>query len=141
MTERVASSVAARRMAISVLAGFAALSLLLAVLGVYGVMSYTTGQRTRELGIRLALGAEPQAVVRMVLRGGLLLTGAGGIVGALAFLGFGRVLGALLYGIAPNDPLTLGLSVVVLAAATMVACYVPARRAARVDPVTALREE
>jgi putative ABC transport system permease protein len=141
MTERVASSLAARRLAVTILAGFAALSLLLAVLGIYGVMSYTTGQRTRELGIRVALGAEPGAVVRMVLRGGLVLAGVGLVAGAIVFLGLRRALRALLYGIGPNEPVTLALSVAALIAATLVACYVPARRAARVDPVSALREE
>jgi predicted permease len=141
MTERVAASLAARRMAITVLAGFGALSLLLAVLGIYGVISYTTGQRTRELGIRVALGAEPKAVVRMVLRGGFVLAGTGVVIGAVVFLGLGRMLRALLYGVAPNDPVTLALSVTALSVATAVACYLPARRAARVDPVAALREE
>jgi predicted permease len=141
MTERVAASLAARRMAITVLSGFAALSLLLAVLGIYGVMSYTTGQRTRELGIRVALGADPRALTRMVLAGGLVLAGVGAVVGAVAFLGFGRVLRALLYGIAPTDPATLLLSIGALAGAAAVACYLPARRASRVDPVTALRAE
>jgi predicted permease len=141
MTERVAASLAARRMAITVLAGFAGLSLLLAVLGIYGVMSYTTGQRTRELGIRVALGADPRAVTRMVLGGGLVLAGVGAAVGAAAFLGFGRVLRALLYGIAPTDPATLLLSVAALSVAASAACYLPARRASRVDPVTALRAD
>ena len=141
MTQRIDESVAARRLAITVLAGFAALSLLLAVLGIYGVMSYTTSQRTKELGIRVALGADPGAVVRMVLVGGLTLTGLGVVAGAVAFLGLGGVLRALLYGIPPHEPATIVLSAVALAGAALVACYVPARRAARVDPVTALREE
>jgi putative ABC transport system permease protein len=141
MQQRVADSVAARRLAITVLTGFAGLSLLLAVLGIYGVMSYTTSQRTKELGIRVALGADPRAVVRMVLRGGMLLAGIGVLVGASVFLGIGGALRALLHGVAPNDPTTLALSVATLSAAAAIACYVPARRAARVDPVRALREE
>jgi predicted permease len=141
MEQRVADSVAARRLAVGVLAGFAALSLLLAVLGIYGVMSYTTSQRTKELGIRLALGAEPRAVVRMVLLGGLGLAGIGVLVGAVAFVGVGGALRALLYGVAPQDTATIALSVSALIGAALAACYLPARRAARVDPVTALREE
>ncbi|MFN2564137.1 MAG: ADOP family duplicated permease [Gemmatimonadaceae bacterium] len=141
MDQRVSESVAARRLAITVLAGFAGLSLLLAVLGIYGVMSYTTSQRTKELGIRVALGADPSAVVRMVLRGGLVLASVGVVAGAVAFLGLGGALRALLYGVAPQDPATMLLCVGALTGAALVACYVPARRAARVDPVTALREE
>ncbi|MDQ3996013.1 MAG: ABC transporter permease, partial [Gemmatimonadota bacterium] len=107
MEQRISESVTARRLAITVLAGFAGLSLLLAVLGIYGVMSYTTGQRTKELGIRVALGADPRAVVRMVLVGGLALAGVGVALGTIAFVGLGGALRALLYGVAPNDPATL----------------------------------
>jgi putative ABC transport system permease protein len=141
MEQRISDSVAARRLAISVLAGFAGLSFLLAVLGVYGVMSYTTSQRTKELGIRVALGAEPRAVVRMVLGGGVTIAAIGAAVGAAAFLGLGGALRALLYGVAPQDPVTMVLCVAALIGAALIACYFPARRAARVDPVTALREE
>jgi putative ABC transport system permease protein len=141
MEQRVSESVAGRRLAMTVLAGFAGLSLLLAVLGIYGVMSYTTSQRTKELGIRIALGADPRAVVRMVLVGGLTLAVVGVAIGAVAFLGLGRALRALLYGIAPQDPATVVVSVAALTGAALIACYLPARRAARVDPVTALREE
>ena len=141
MGQRISDSVAARRLAITVLAGFAGLSLLLAVLGVYGVMSYTTSQRTKELGIRVALGADPRDIVRMVLVGGIALTGIGVLMGAAAFLGLGGVLRELLYGVAPHDPVTMALCIAVLIGAALTACYLPARRAARVDPVTALREE
>jgi putative ABC transport system permease protein len=141
MEQRISESVAARRLAITVLAGFAGLSLLLAVLGIYGVVSYTTSQRTKELGIRLALGADPRAVVRMVLVGGIALAGIGVLLGAVAFLGLGRALRALLYGVAPQDPATIVLCGAAMIGAALIACYLPARRAARVDPVTALREE
>jgi predicted permease len=141
MKERVAESVAARRLAITVLAGFAGLSLLLALLGIYGVMSYTTSQRTKELGIRMALGADPGAVVRIALVGGLGLVTVGVIAGVAAFLGLGGALRALLYGVAPHDAVTVLSCVAALTGVAIVACYVPARRAARVDPVTALRDE
>jgi ABC-type antimicrobial peptide transport system permease subunit len=111
------------------------------VLGIYGVMSYTTGQRTKELGIRVALGADPRAVVRMVLVGGLALAGGGVVLGTIAFLGLGGVLRALLYGVASQDPATILLCVAALIGASLVACYLPARRAARVDPTEALRAE
>jgi ABC-type antimicrobial peptide transport system permease subunit len=141
MEQQISDSIAARRLAITVLAGFSGLSLLLAVLGVYGVMSYTTSQRTKELGIRVALGADPRDIVRMVLVGGIALTGIGVLMGAAAFLGLGGAIRALLYGVAPQDPVTMVLCIAALIGAALTACYLPARRAARVDPVTALREE
>jgi predicted permease len=141
MTERVASSLGARRLAVGVLGGFAALALVLALLGTYGVLSYGTSQRTRELGIRLALGAQPGAVVGMVLRGGLLLAGVGLALGVVAYLGLGRLLQSVVYGVSPRDPVTLALGVAVLLGAALVACWIPARRAARVDAIVALRAE
>jgi ABC-type antimicrobial peptide transport system permease subunit len=124
-----------------VLAGFAALSLALSVLGIYGVISYSTAQRTQEIGIRMALGANPRDVTRMVLRGAMTLAAIGVAVGAVLFLGVGRIVASLLYGIGPRDPLTIAGGVVLLAAVALVASYIPARRAARVDPLVALRTE
>ena len=141
MPERISASLTPRRLAMYVLLGFAALSLSLAVLGIYGVISYSTAQRTQEIGIRMALGAEPRAVTRMVLRSALTLAGIGVAAGALLFLGAGRLLASVLYGIGPRDPLTLAGGIVLLAAVTLVASYLPARRAARVDPLVALRGE
>jgi len=141
MEERVTRSLGARRLAATVLSGFTALSLLLALLGVYGVLSYSTTQRTHEIGIRMALGAKPGDVVAMVLRSGVMLAGAGLAIGTLAFVSLGRVLSSLLYGISPRDPATLTGSIVLLAAVALLASYLPARRAARVDPVEALRAE
>jgi putative ABC transport system permease protein len=141
MQERVDDSLGARRLAMLVLLGFSILALLLALLGVYGVLSYSTSRRIHELGIRLALGAAPSDVVRMVLGGGLLLTGAGLLVGLAGFLALARLLSSILYGVGPRDPLTIAVGVSVLAAGAAVAAWVPARRAARVDPVEALREE
>jgi putative ABC transport system permease protein len=141
MPERISASLTPRRLAMYVLLGFAALSLILAVLGIYGVISYSTAQRTQEIGIRMALGAEPRDVTRMVLRGALTLAAIGVVSGAVLFLGVGRVLASLLYGIGPRDPLTIAIGVIVLGGVALLASYVPARRAARVDPIVALRAE
>ncbi|HET7563535.1 MAG TPA: FtsX-like permease family protein, partial [Gemmatimonadaceae bacterium] len=141
MQERVDHSLGARRLAMSVLAGFAALSLVLAVLGLYGVLSYGVSQRRHEIGIRLALGAETGDVVRLVVRNGLLLVVLGLAIGSAVFLGLGQLMTALLYGVGTHDPLTLVAGIVLLGLTALVACWVPARRAARVDPVDALRVE
>jgi predicted permease len=134
-------SLGTRRIAMTVLSGFAALSLLLALLGVYGVLSYATAERTREIGIRMALGAEPRDVVRMVLRSGVLLAVLGLAIGAALFLVAGRVMRGLLYGVGPDDPVTLVAAAGVLTVAAVVACWIPARRAARLSPVVALKNE
>ena len=141
MPERIGASLTPRRLAMYVLLGFAALSLSLSVLGIYGVISYSTAQRTQEIGIRMALGANPRDVTRMVLRDAMLLAAVGVVAGGLLFLGAGRVLASVLYGIGPRDPLTIAAGVVVLAGVALVASYVPARRAARIDPLVALRGE
>jgi predicted permease len=141
MQARVESSVGARRLATIVMSGFALLSFALAVLGVYGVISYGTAQRTREIGIRMALGARPNAVSRMVLGSGVAVAAVGIVVGLLLFVAAGKVLEAVLFGVGARDPVTMigGATVVALAAA--IASYLPARRAARVDPLKALRAE
>jgi predicted permease len=141
MPERIKGSLAPRRLAMAVLAGFAALSLVLALLGIYGVISYSTAQRTQEIGIRVALGARPQDVTRMILRSGLALALIGLAAGTLLFMGASRVVGSLLYGISARDPLTIVGGIIVLSGIAMVASYVPARRASRVDPLVALRAE
>jgi putative ABC transport system permease protein len=120
---------------------FAAVALLLAIAGVYGVMAYTVSQRLPELGVRVALGASPENIMRLVLGQGARLAVAGLAVGiALAFLG-GRLLQGLLFGVTPRDPIILGLVVAGVALATIAACYIPGRRAVRVDPMVALRAE
>jgi predicted permease len=141
MQDRLDQSLGARRLAMVVLSGFAALALLLALLGVYGVLSYSTSRRTHELGIRMALGAVPGDVIRMVLGNGLALAAAGIAAGLAGFLAMARLLSALLYGVTPHDPATIAAGVLLLALSAVVAAYLPARRAARVDPVRALREE
>ena len=142
MPARVERSLGARRLAVTVLGGFAGLALLLAMLGTYGVLNYSTSQRTRELGIRMALGAEPGNVVGMVLRSGLTLAAIGLAVGVVVYVAVGdRLLSALLYGVGARDPLTLIGGVALLAAAAGLACWIPARRAASVDPAVTLRVE
>ena len=120
---------------------FAAVALLLAIIGVYGVKSYVVSRRTREIGIRMALGATRSSVLWLVLREGLTLTLAGIGVGLLLAWGVARALSGLLYEVSALDPLVFAVAPVVLAASAMVASYVPALRATRVVPLTALRTE
>ena len=142
MSERIQQSLGARRLAVTVLGGFAGLALVLALLGTYGVLSYSTSQRTRELGIRMALGARPGDVVSMVLRNGLTLAAAGLLLGVVTYLGIGgRVLSALLYGVSPRDPATLALGITLLTGAAVIACWIPAHRASTVDPAVTLRAD
>lgn len=137
----VRESVGARRFGAVVLAGFAALALVLALLGIYGVVSYVVAQRRKELGVRVALGASGGDLARLVLAGGARLALFGVAGGTLGVLALGRVLGAVLYGVGPRDPALLAAGGAVLGAAAVGACYLPARRAAAVDPSTALRGE
>jgi ABC-type antimicrobial peptide transport system permease subunit len=120
---------------------FGLLSLLLAVGGVFGFLSYVVSQRTRELGLRVALGARQGDVVRLVLRQTLVLAGAGAACGVLAAAGLTRLLEGQLHGVEPIDPLSFGAVVLGLLGVSLVASWVPARRAARVDPMATLRAE
>jgi putative ABC transport system permease protein len=118
---------------------FAVLALVLAAVGLYGVTAYAVAQRTRELGIRLALGAQPSDVLRIVLGQGARLVSIGLAIGTLASLALTRLMTTLLFGIGTRDPITFGGVGVLLAIVSLLACYIPARRAMRVDPVVALR--
>jgi ABC-type antimicrobial peptide transport system permease subunit len=139
MNDRIGDSIGTKRLARNVLTGFAALALILALLGLYAVMSYVVNQRTREIGIRVALGAQQRQVALMVLRDGAMLAGLGLVVGTAAFLSLGSVARSLVYGIGVFDPLTIAVAVLLLGAITVIACWIPGRRAVRVDPVVTLR--
>jgi len=136
-----AESIAPRRFLVLLLGSFAGLAVVVAAVGVYGVMAYVVGQRTREIGVRLALGARPQEVLRQVVRDGLVVVGAGLVVGALGAFMLSRLIRGLLFDVSPTDPVTYAAVLLALVSVAAVACYVPARRAARIDPTEALRHE
>ncbi len=141
MNDLVAQSLAPTRFVAFLLMAFAGLALMLAAVGVYGVMAYATAQRTREIGIRMALGARGADVLGLMIRRGLTLVGVGLGLGLVASLGLGRGLGSLLYGVSPSDPATLAAVSALLAGVALAACYLPARRAAKVNPVETLKSE
>jgi ABC-type antimicrobial peptide transport system permease subunit len=125
----------------TLLAAFAAIAVTLAAIGVYGVLAYLVSQRTQEIGLRLAIGAAPGDVVRLILREGVMLASIGLAAGVAGALAAGRALTTMLFGVTATDPITFGVVSLALAAAAAVASYLPARRAARVDPMQALRAE
>jgi putative ABC transport system permease protein len=141
MDDLVSASLAQRRFAMQVVGVFGVLALLLAGIGIYGVMAYSVTQRTREIGIRLALGASTASIFRWLLKQGLRLTLIGAGVGLVAALSLTRLLRGLLFGIAPTDVITYGGLTLLLAGVALLACYIPARRATKVDPLIALRSE
>ena len=141
MDARVEESGARRRFAMTLLTLFAALALGLAAIGTYGVLTYLVSQGTREIGIRMALGASPHRVAGMVVRNGMVTAGAGIAVGLAAAVALTRLMRSLLYGVEATDPVTFGAITGLLAAIALVATCVPARRAARVDPLISLRGE
>ena len=134
-------STARQRFSMLLLVLFGGLALTLAAIGVYGVMAYGVSQRTRELGIRLALGARPGSVRLLVLGQGLVMTALGVGIGLAGALALGRLLTSLLYGVSPADPRVLLVAAAVLATVSLLASLVPAIRATRVDPIDALRSE
>lgn len=141
MEELLSDSIAARRFTMLLLGGFSALALTLAMMGVYGVVSYTVSQRTPEIGIRIALGARGRDVLRLILAQGLKPVVIGSVIGLMASLALSRALSSLLYGVTATDPATFAIVVLLLSLAALIACYLPARRAMNVDPLLALRAE
>jgi putative ABC transport system permease protein len=134
-------SVMQRRFIMSLLTIFSSVALVLSALGIYGVLAYSVAQRTREIGVRMALGARESTVATMVVREALGVVAAGLVIGSAGALALTRVLAGLLYDVSPTDPATFAGVVVVLGAVAVTASYLPARRAASVDPIVALRQD
>ncbi len=141
MQEIVARSIAKQRLVMILLSVFSALALVLSTVGIYGVISYLAGQRTHEIGIRMALGASSRDVLRLVLGEGMRITLVGVGVGIAAALGLTRLITKMIYGVGVTDPLTFAGVAALLTGVALLACYIPARRAMRVDPMIALRYE
>jgi ABC-type antimicrobial peptide transport system permease subunit len=141
MNEVIAGTLADRRFSMILLEAFAVVALLLASLGLYGVISYLVGQRTHELGIRLALGAQRRDVLRLVLGHGMKMALGGVALGLIAALGLTRLLSKMIYGVSATDPVTFAIITLLLTMVALLACFVPARRATKVDPLVALRYE
>ncbi len=141
MATRLEDSLGQRKTPMTLLLVFAAVALSLSALGIYGVLAYSVSQRTKEIGIRMALGAEPSRILQQILWQGSRLVGAGLVVGAAGALGLTRLIASLLYAVEPTDPAVFTAVSGMLAAVGLVACLVPSRRATRIDPVTALRDE
>jgi putative ABC transport system permease protein len=134
------SSLSPERITAGMLSVFAGIALLLAVIGIYGVISYSVNQRTHEIGIRMALGAQRADVIRRVLRQGVVLTGLGIAIGTLGSVAMARGMSTVLHEVSPTDPLTFVAVAVILATVAVLGSWLPARRAAAVDPVVALRD-
>lgn len=136
-----ADSMASNRLRSLLLTVFASIAVLLAAIGIYGVISYSVEQRTREIGIRAALGASRGDLLRLILRGGMLMAGIGLVLGFGGAIGLTRLLANLLFGVGERDPMTIAAVAAILACVALLACYIPARRATKVDPMVALRYE
>jgi putative ABC transport system permease protein len=141
MAQVSAESVSRRRFAMQLVGLFGILALLLAAVGIYGVIAYSVTQRTREIGIRVALGASRSEILRWVLKQGMVLTMAGVVIGLVGAFSLTRLLRSLLFGVGPTDIVTYVVLAILLTIVALIACYFPARRATKVDPLVALRYE
>ena len=137
----VAQTLAPRRFVLHIVSGLSALAFALSAIGIYAMLSFSTSQRTREIGLRLAMGASDDTIMRMVLREGMLTVAVGAAIGLVASFALSRGIAALLYGVSPTDPATLAATTILLLAVAFAACYLPARRATLIDPLTALRTD
>ena len=141
LSHTISESLASQRFAMALLGAFAGLATILASIGIYGVISYIAGQRTHEIGIRMALGAKQGDVLRMMLAQAGKMALIGVAIGLLVGVGLMRLMGTLLFGISTHDPITFTTVAVLLTLVALAACYLPARRASSIDPMVALREE
>jgi ABC-type antimicrobial peptide transport system permease subunit len=141
MHQVIGATLAERRFSMALLGTFAGIALLLAAIGIYGVVSYLVGKRTHEIGIRMALGAQPRDILRDTLGQGAQMALPGITLGLAASFGLTRLMTSMLFGVSATDPVTVAAVVVVLLSVALVACYIPARRAMRVDPMVALHYE
>jgi len=141
MEQRIAGSLARRRFTTTLLGVFAGLALVLATVGIYGIMAYLVNQGTREIGIRMALGATQRTILRLIVSQGLKLALSGVAIGVVASFAFGRLISGLLFGVTASDPVTFGAIAALLILIALIASYIPARRAARIDPMVSLRSE
>jgi putative ABC transport system permease protein len=141
MEELLVKETGTRRLGMILLSAFAGLALLLAALGIYGVLSFFVAQHTREIGVRLALGAQLRDVLGLVLKKGMVWTLVGVVIGLVAAFGLSRLMAGLLFGVSATDPLTFAAIALILTTVALLACYLPGRRATKVDPLIALRYE
>jgi putative ABC transport system permease protein len=141
MTDYLRDSLARRRFNMVLLSAFSGIALVLAAIGIYGVISYSVAQRTREMGIRMALGAQTRDVLKLIVRQAMMLTLAGVAIGLLAAFVLTRLMKSLLFSVSVTDPITFGVIALLLTLIALLACLIPARRATKVDPLVALRYE